>query len=93
MNQDILNLNEESFVRILDVLSHVSPALKEQYNKSLQAISNLSNEWNDEDFQLFIESLKSVERELDDINEITLQTIDKVNYKLEIISARRNIEL
>ena len=93
MNQDILNLNEESFVRILDVLSRLSPALKEQYNKSLQAISNLSNEWNDEDFQLFIESLNSVERELDDINEITLQTIDKLNCKLEIISSRRNIEL
>ena len=93
MNQDILNLNEESFVRIIDVLSRVSPALKEQYSKTFQAISNLSDEWNDEDFQLFIESLKSIEKELDDINEITLQTIDKVNYKLEIISARRNIQL
>lgn len=92
MAQDILNLDEESFERILEVLSRISPALREHYNRAVEKVSALTGEWDDEDYQVILQALKSVGNELDDIDELTGQMNAKVRHKLEMIRARRNIE-
>ena len=93
MAQDILNLNEESFSRVIDLLSHLDPDLREQYDRAVKQISALSEEWNDEDHRDLLDSFKVIENELNNVSSITVQMITEARQKLEMIQARRNIQM
>lgn len=93
MAQDVLNLNEESFRRIIDLLSQLDPDLREQYDRAVKQITALAEDWNDEDHREFLESFKEIENELDNVSSITVQMITETRQKLEMIQARRNIQL
>ena len=93
MAQDVLNLNEESFRRIIDLLSQLDPELREQYDRAVKQITALAEDWNDEDHREFLESFKEIENELDNVSSITVQMITETRQKLEMIQARRNIQL
>ena len=93
MAQDVLNLNEESFRRIIDLLSQLDPDLREQYDRAVKQITALAEDWNDEDHREFLESFKEIENELDNVSTITVQMITETRQKLEMIQARRNIQL
>ena len=93
MAQDVLNLNEESFRRIIDLLSQLDPDLREQYDRAVKQITALAEDWNDEDHREFLESFQEIENELDNVSSITVQMITETRQKLEMIQARRNIQL
>ena len=93
MAQDILNLNEESFELIIEVLSQLAPALRKDFDVAVKRITSLTGEWNDEDHRNFLESFKSIEVELGSIDDATAQMITEARRKLEMIQARRNIQL
>ena len=93
MAQDVLNLSEESFRRIIDLLSQLDPDLREQYDRAVKQITALAEDWNDEDHREFLESFKEIENELDNVSSITVQMITETRQKLEMIQARRNIQL
>ena len=81
MAQGVLNLNEESFRRIIDLLSQLDPELREQYDRAVKQITALSEEWNDEDHKEFLESFKEIETELDNVSSITIQMITEARQK------------
>jgi hypothetical protein len=93
MAQEFLNLNEESFERLIELLSRLSPELREHFDRAVNRIAALSGEWNDEDYQTFFESVKNIEGELNDIDGTTIQLLAEVKRKLEVIRARSNINL
>ena len=93
MAQDILNLNEESFGRIVDALSQLAPALRDHYDNAVKSITALSSEWDDEDHKNLLEALKSIEAELSSIEDTNGQLINEAKRKLEMIQARRNIKM
>ena len=93
MAQDVLNLQEESFARIIKTLSQHSPAIKEHFDRAVEKITALSGEWNDEDFQNLLEAMKGIGNKLDDIDDTTQQMIAKAEYKVEMINARTSIKL
>lgn len=93
MAQDVLNLNEESFGRIVDALSQLTPALRDHYDNAVKSITALSSEWDDEDHKNLLEALKSIEAELSSIEDTNGQLINEAKRKLEMIQARRNIKM
>ena len=93
MAQEFLNLNEESFEKLIEIFSRLSPELREHYNNAVNRITALSGEWNDEDYQNFLESVKNIEGVLNDIDSSTIQLLAELKRKLEVIRARINIKL
>lgn len=93
MAQDVLNFNEESFDRIIEVLSQLAPELREHLDGAAKKITALSNEWDDEDHRIFLEAFNGIRNELDEIDDATDQMIKETRRKLEIIQARRNIKM
>ena len=93
MAQDILNLQEESFERIIKTLSQHLLLTREQYDRAVDKVTALSSEWNDEDYQNLLEAIKGIGVKLDIVDEHTQQAIAKAEYKLEMIHARKNIKL
>ena len=93
MAQDVINLNEESFRRIIDLLSQLDPELREQYDRAVKQITALAEDWNDEDHRDFLDSFQEIEHELDSVNLITDKMITEARQKLEMIQARRNIQM
>ena len=93
MAQDFLDLNDESFERLIELLSRISPELREHFDRAVNRISALSGEWNDEDYQAFFESIKNIEGKLNDIDGSTNQLLLEVKRKLEVIRARSSINL
>lgn len=93
MAQDVLNLNEESFGRIVDALSQLALALRDHYDNAVKSITALSSEWDDEDHKNLLEALKSIEAELSSIEDTNGQLINEAKRKLEMIQARRNIKM
>lgn len=93
MAQDVLNLQEESFERIIKSLSLHSPAMKELFDRAAENISALSGEWDDEDFQNLLEAMKNIGNKFDDVDDHTQQMIANAEYKLEMIRARKSIKL
>ena len=93
MAQDVLNLNEESFEQIIEILSQLAPMLRKDFDGAVKRITTLSSEWNDDDYRNFLETFKSVGTELDSIDDATTQMITEARRKLEMIQARRNIKL
>ena len=93
MAQDVLNLNEESFGRIVDALSQLAPMLRDHYDKAVRDITVLSGEWDDEDHKNLLEALKGMKANLSDIEDTNAQLINEAKRKLEMIQARRNIKM
>lgn len=93
MAQDILNLNEESFERIIENLTKITPELHETFDRAWKRINALSNEWDDEDYRKFLENLRSLENELGSIDGIASQMMTEAKRKLEMIQARCNIKM
>ena len=93
MAQDVLNLNEESFERIIETLSQLAPSLRKDFDGAVKRITALSGEWDDEDHRNLLESFKSIEMELDSIDDTNSQMVTEARRKLEMIRARRNIQM
>ena len=93
MAQEYLNLNDESFERLIELLSHLSPALREHFDRAVNRIAALSSEWKDEDYQNFLESVKSNEGKLNNLDSTNTELLNEVKRKLEVIRARSNINL
>ena len=93
MPQDVLNLQEESFERIIKTLSQHSLLTREHFDRAVEKITALSSEWDDEDYQNLLEAIKEIGKKLDIVDEHTQQAIAKAEYKLEMINARKNIKL
>ena len=93
MAQDVLVLDENSFMRIVDDLSKMMPALQAHYDKAVKDIAALSDEWNDEDHQQLLGALKSLAGEINSISATNGQLVATAKKKIEMIQARRNIEM
>ena len=88
MAQDVLNLQEESFERIIKALSINSPTIKEHFDRAVEKITALSGEWNDEDYQNLLNALNGLKTKLNDLDDNTQQMIAKAEYSLEMIRSR-----
>jgi len=93
MAQDVLNLNEESFDKLIEILSQLTPELREHLDGAVKRITALSGEWDDDDHRNLLESFNGIRSELDEIDDVTAQMINEARRKLEMIQARRNIKM
>ena len=88
MAQDVLNLQEESFERIIKTLTFNSSSIKEHFDRAVEKMTALSGEWDDEDYQNLLNALKGLETKLNDLDDNTQQMIAKAEYSLEMIRSR-----
>ena len=93
MAQDVLNLNEESFSQIIEALTKLTPELKEYFDGAVKRITALSGEWDDEDQTQLLEAIARLKNELNAIDDAAAQLIAEARRKLEMIQARRNIQM
>lgn len=93
MAQDVLNLNEESFSQIIEALTQLSPELKEHFDGAVKRITALSGEWDDEDQTQLLEAIAGLKNELNAIDDAVAQLIAEARRKIEMIQARRNIQM
>ena len=93
MSSSEIVVDEQALLETANTISNFSRQCRENFESAIRKIKTNSNDWNDEDFNRLLSAVNSFMSDVDNIDEMSSQLIDRINNKIASIHELRNIKI